>query len=96
MKCDTLEVNQTPNEKVQLLGLGNTWLEGRGFSGRADEVSFDEAKGLYVLRSFNRHATIWREKGPGVHEPQHAQRLEFIPALNMVKVTHATSAEGSK
>ena len=103
MRCDTLQVVQTAangdgKSFVQLLGAGDARLEGRGFSGRADQVSYDETKEKYVLRSLgHRKATIWREKSPGDQQQAvDAQQIEFIPSANHVKITQATGGEGSQ
>lgn len=108
MKCELLEVTQTaPHSSqpgaIQLRGSGNAWLEGRSdrtgdavFSARADNISFDQSKGLYTLWSQGRNkATIWREShlgGPRLCNP--AQRIEFNPALNELRVFNGTGLYG--
>lgn len=101
MKCNTLQVVQTsPNEEgktfVQLLGAGNTNLEGRGYWARADQISYDETKGLFVLRSLGqREATIWQEKTPGAARSHTAgQRIEFAPSKDHIKVIRSSGGEG--
>ena len=102
MKCDTLQVVQTtPNEEgktfVQLLGAGNTNLEGRGFYATADQISYDETKGHFVLRSLgNRDADIWQEKFSGAPRNHTAgQRIEFTPAKDHIKVIRSSGGEGA-
>lgn len=103
MRCDSLEVAQTAASRdgkgfVQLLGKGNTRLEGRGYAARADEISYDETKGLFVLRSLgNYQATIWRERAPGDQQlRQDAQRMEFNPATGDLRITKSTGGEGTQ
>jgi hypothetical protein len=91
-----------------MLGSGNAEMEGRmparsrsesrgeRFRARADTISFDEAKGLYILRSRgSRTATVWRQKQRGGEYSQHdAKRMEFIPALNQLKSDRASGTIG--
>lgn len=77
--------NQPPF--MQMLATGNAKVEGRGFHGLADSISYDESKGAFLLRSVGtRKATIWRQLKPG-SEPNRfeAQRMEFIPSRNYLK-----------
>lgn len=101
MRCNSLEVTQVPERGsqpayVQLLGNGNAYLDGRGFYARADQISYDQSKGLYVLRSLgNGKASIWREKTRGGgYQPFEAQRMDFIPSENYLKFDRATGGEG--
>jgi len=95
MRCDSLHIDQTsPNEEgktfVQLWAEGNTRMEGRGFNARADEITYDETKGLFVLRSFGRYkANLWREHATDGQNQTEAQRMEFYPATNQVKVVQS-------
>jgi hypothetical protein len=101
MRCDILYFSQTPETKTepaysQLLASGNAELEGRSFHGRADTISYDESKGLYILRSTgSRMATIWRQKQIGDELSRaDAQRMEFIPARNQLKLDRTTGLQG--
>ena len=80
-----------------MLGSGNAELEGRTFHARADTISFDESKGLYVLRSLgNSKATIWRQKQVGgEYSRADAQRMEFVPSRNQLKLDQAISLDAS-
>ena len=103
MECDTLEFLQvaSPVAKksfVQLRGVGDTRLEGRGYSGRAQQISYDETKGQIVLRSFGSYqATIWRDQ-VGDKQPQSvdAQQMQFIPAINRLTIVNSTGGEGGQ
>lgn len=105
MRCDSLElIQRQPLESaansgqkpwMELFANGNTILEGNGFHARADQVSYDQSKGLFILKAVgNREATIWRE-GPGGGVPQTAKRIEFNPTTGKLDVNQATSAGGS-
>lgn len=80
------EALATGNAKIE----GNTGAQGI-FHGRADEISFDQSKGLYVLRSQgSRQATIWRQTQIGGEESRaDAQRMDFVPSRNQLKL-HGT------
>lgn len=101
MRCKKLEVVQTKSDEdsesfIQLLGAGNTWLEGHGFSGKADQISYDETKGKFILHSLGtRKATIYRTNAVGGRDQSDAQHLEFVPAENRVIVIHAVGGAGS-
>ena len=105
MGCDKLtftqhKATQTQDAWVEAMAQGNARLEGHPsrtaeleqFNALADFISFDESKGLYLIRSSGtRGATIWRQIRPGLEaSPTIAQRMEFIPAKNQLKVDRAT------
>jgi hypothetical protein len=108
MQCNVLEVTQTPPTStqpgfIQLRGSGNARLEGRSdrtgsavFSALADNISFDQSKGLYTLWSQGRNkATIWRESQlGGSRSGAPAQRIEFNPVLNELRVDKGTGLFG--
>jgi len=81
---------------VTLLAQGNAELEGRSFHAQADFITFDESKGLYLLRSSGRrNATIWRQKHIGDNPSEvHAQQMKFWPAINQLKLDRATGLDG--
>jgi len=81
---------------VTLLAEGNAELEGRAFHAQADFITYDESKGLYLLRSSGkRNATIWRQKHIGDNpSTSHAQQMEFVPALNQLRLDRATGLDG--
>ncbi|MCH8828937.1 MAG: hypothetical protein IID45_05100 [Planctomycetes bacterium] len=75
---------------------GNAELEGRTFHARADSISYNEAQGLYLLRSLgNRNATIWRQLKPGGKLKRAvAKRMEFNPARNWLKLDQTIGLDG--
>lgn len=101
MTCDRLTLTQ--HEKTDLAAAysevdaqGNVRLDGRGFSGQADEVMYDESRGQYILKSFGNHvATIakWSEDQNGSGEAS-GQEIQFYPARGTAKVTKAKGADG--
>jgi hypothetical protein len=70
----------------------NVILDGHSDNGQfhaiADNASFDESKGFYILWSEGRkHATIWREDASGGNRrPVPGRRMEFNPATNELKI----------
>lgn len=99
MFCDWLEfVQRETSDKrkhVELLGKGNSRLEGRSFFGQADEISFDESKGLYMLRSAGNESILWREKvAGGERTAVVAETFRFIPSRNFVDFDKATRVQG--
>jgi hypothetical protein len=101
MRCERLEITQHPATRLQkahisLNAHGNSELEGRAFQARADQVTYDESKGLYVLRSFgNREATIWRQQQVGGKVSRaNAQSFWFWPSENRLKADQATGLNG--
>ena len=103
MSCHELTLTQQPATKsaiayVTMRAVGNTELNGRSFHALAHSVTYDESKGLYVLTGDGqRNATIWHEKTPGAEpRPLSAQRMEFIPALNNLKIDQAAFGQGSR
>jgi lipopolysaccharide export system protein LptA len=102
MRCDELEFSHHskgpnhPADYQQLVGKVNARIEGRGFYANASEISYDGAKGLYMLRSYgNQNATIAQEDNKGRRHEASGRRIEFIPATKTVKVDRATGASGS-
>ena len=106
MRCEELNLTQSPGENgegkyITLLARTNTELEGRTehglFHAKAAKVSYDQSKDLFILFGDGRRdATIWRESKPGVSSGSiPAQRMEFIPSQNQVKVHSASGGQGS-
>lgn len=101
MRCDQLEFSfhnkdaTHAKDYVQLAGSGNTRIEGYGFYANAQEISYDGAKGLYMLRSYgNESATIALDSKGKRHEAS-GRRIEFIRETQTIKVDWATGATGS-
>jgi len=95
--CNVLTVTQHPETPTspayaELLAEGNARLEGQTYNGRADSISYDGSKGLFVLRAEgNGTATIWRQKQLGSSYSQNdAQQMEFIPRSNKLKLNQVT------
>ncbi|MEX2288648.1 MAG: hypothetical protein WD648_16240 [Planctomycetaceae bacterium] len=101
MRCATLCVTRRKNTEhpdgfVELLGKGNAELEGQTFFAQADEVTYDESKGLYTLRAEGNHKAIisQQKKVGGKQSDVVAQRIEFIPAKNLAKIVGSTGSGG--
>ncbi|MBW3542792.1 MAG: LptA/OstA family protein, partial [Planctomycetes bacterium] len=102
MSSDKLRVIQHKNDDpelpghIELVADGNAELEGRTFNAQADVISYDESKGLYILRSDgNRKATIWRQTEPGASPSDaQAQRMEFIPSRKQLKLVGTSGLSG--
>ncbi|MFN0196522.1 MAG: hypothetical protein ACKVT0_07235, partial [Planctomycetaceae bacterium] len=101
LRCHELQVahvREQDDEKphIELLGKGNAELEGRTFHGMADLISFDESKGLYMLRSMGQHkATLWRQTQVGGDRSRaDGQRMDFIPAKDYLRMDGTTSLDG--
>ncbi len=100
LRCQELQVAHVQGEDddsthIELLGKGNAELEGRTFHGMADQISFDESKGLYMLRSLGQHkATLWRQAQIGGERSRSdAQRMDFIPAKDYLRLDGTTSLD---
>ncbi len=99
MFCDWLEfVQREPTEgkkHVELLAKENARLEGRSFFAQADEISYDESKGLYMLRSSGDESILWREKvAGGERTAVVAETFRFIPSINEVEFDKASRVQG--
>jgi hypothetical protein len=106
MRCEELLITQRERPAplkpfVMLRGRHNVDLEGRTEQGmfhvKAYAVSYDESKELYVISGDGkRDAIITREARVGAQRGSNsAQRMEFIPSRDELKIERATSAEGS-
>jgi hypothetical protein len=81
----------------QLVGKHNAEIEGRGFYGNADQISYDGAKGLYMLRAHGKQeATISRDSERGPRDSVTSRRLEFIPSTNFLSADRVTGASGGQ
>ena len=99
MSCGNLRVTQVSTEEdrsyVTLVASRNARLEGQSFFAQADEISYDESKGLYVLRSKGRDSILTREKQRGGKRAVAAARsLRFTPSQNKVEVDSASHIQG--
>lgn len=96
LRCDTLQLTQQKSNDakvkdwLELVASGNAILEGDGFHGRADQISFDQSKPLYVLKSQGkRPATFYRENVDRLNRPAEAgyRRIEFNPQDKSLNAT---------
>lgn len=99
MFCDWLEFVQRTSDDdtkhVELLAKENARLEGRSFFAQADEISYDESKGLYMLRSSGDESILWREKvAGGERTAVVAETFRFIPSINKVEFDKASRVQG--
>lgn len=99
MFCDWLEfVQRTSSDgvkHVELLAKENARLEGRSFFAQADEISYDESKGLYMLRSSGDESILWREKvAGGERTAVVAETFRFIPSINKIEFDKASRVQG--
>lgn len=103
LRCNELELTQqletkTAKSFVTMRASGNAELEGRSFHALADNVHYDESKGLYILSSDGkRNAKIWHEKTIGAERSAFVgQRMEFTPARNELKIDKAIGGQGMR
>ncbi|MFQ5731967.1 MAG: hypothetical protein ACE5KM_08425, partial [Planctomycetaceae bacterium] len=101
MRCRELLVTQFAKTETQpafmtLRGEGNSEVEGMKFHARADTITYNELRDLYVLRSLGRRdATIWRQTEVGGERSRFvAQRMEFVPSRNSLKFDKAKRLDG--
>ncbi len=99
MSCGELRVSQEAGQQdssyVTLVASHNARLEGQSFFAQADEISYDESKGLYVLRSKGRDSILTREQQRGGKRAVAAARsLRFTPSQNKVEVDSASHIQG--
>lgn len=92
LECDELRVTQLPaagtsETTVELDALGNTRIEGAGFSARAARLKYAQAKDLLVLEGDGRSAAqLWWRPSPGeAPSTNMAQRLLFWRSTGQVK-----------
>lgn len=102
MECDSLQILQVKSAgaqkpHIELEAKGNAKLEGRTFNARADEITFDESKELYILRATgNREVTIWRQTTPdGEPSMANAKSMRFIPSQYYLRADQTTGIRGT-
>ena len=98
MECRNLRVRQKEfNEKSywELFAEDSTELEGRFFRAVADELSFDERLGKFMLRGIGKKARMFYQKTPREkYRSSEAQMIEFIPKDGSVTVDGASGLSG--
>lgn len=86
---------------IELVASDNALMEGRSkhgiFTAQADQISYDQSKETFILRSHGGLAHIWREESVG-GELDHApgRRIEFRPSLNSVKIDRSPGLQGQQ
>lgn len=100
MKCSELTLTQQPEKGDRkayytMQATDNAELDGRSFHALAHIITYDESKGLYVLTGDGRRdARIWHERKVGAERAvKSAQRFEFMPATNSLKIIDASSGQ---
>ncbi|QDU47847.1 hypothetical protein Pan110_01570 [Gimesia panareensis] len=103
------EIEGQKKKYISMLAKGNAELEGnalvknkkapsnQSFIARADTISYDQSKDLYMMRSFgNRKATIRRYSRTGKTSttPSEAQQIEFAPSYDRVTLHGVTGIQG--
>lgn len=94
LECDVLRLTRMPKSSASpepyltMQGHGNAHLTGRNYSGRAEDVTYDQLKGQYVLRTPKPHySVIWQQTKrlghPNVHK---GQTVEVYPKQNKVNI----------
>ena len=92
MRCDRLSVFQIVHRyhaglPVELVALGNVTIEGGEFAAQAHRMSYDQAKDQIVLDGDGRSdARLWRHGGQGNRAATQANKIQFWPGANRVKV----------
>lgn len=102
MTCERLILTQRKREDSdaaysEVDAQGNVRLDGRGFSGQAEEVMYDESKGQYILKSYGSNvATIakWSGADGNGSGESSGQVIEFYPASGRARVAKAKGADG--
>ncbi|MEW4490557.1 hypothetical protein AB1L42_20905 [Thalassoglobus sp. JC818] len=96
--CRNLRINQKSfgdKDYWELFAREATELEGERFRAVADELSFDERMGRFVLRGIGREATLYFQEAPGTQfRPSSHQLIEFIPKRRSVTVDGSTGVGG--
>jgi hypothetical protein len=105
LRCDELEMTQQPGQRseqgtIAVVGRGNSEIDGRSdqglFHAKAARVSYDQSKDLFsMFGDGRRDATFWRELFVGSPRNEvNAQRMEYIPSRDELKVERASTAQG--
>ena len=83
---------------VEVLGSGNAEVEGRTFHGRADQISYDQSKDLYILKSFGKHkSTVSRQRFEGDEESSMSGAvIEMVPSRRHFKATEVSGTQGQQ
>jgi len=101
MKCHQLRIVRKLKEDqktafMEVYATGSTELEGHVFHAYADELTFDEWSGQFVLRGLGRDATLYHQ--PLIGRPSNtsaAQVLKFNPSKRDFRVGGSSGLSGS-
>jgi len=100
LDCDRLIVKLKEEAELKktfatLFAYGNVDLEGQLFRAVADELTFDERVGRFVLRGLGNPAKLYFQKGPGEPvKPSFHRLIEFIPSKPSITVDGSTGLPG--
>ena len=90
LACDRLRILQhsvgaSDKRYTELFALGDPELQGQVFRAVADELSFDERLGRFVLRGIGRKATLYFQQTPDQpSQPSSHKMIEFIPSKRII------------
>ncbi len=96
LTCDRLRATQkesTEEKKKysELFAYGNTQLEGQKFRAVADELSYDEKMGRFLIRGLGRDAVLYFQNLPGEKpKPSEHRYIEFIPSKPSINAGGST------
>lgn len=101
MKCQQLRIvrkmiGQSKTGMVEAFATGNAELEGHVFHAYADELTYDERRGMFVMRGLGRDATLYHQRQIG--EPSRnssAQVINFNPSKWDISFGGLTGVNGS-
>jgi hypothetical protein len=101
MKCKELRVLRImqkgqQNGTLEVFASGETELEGHVFRAYADELTYDERGGQFVLRGLGRDATLYFQPEIGKPpRPSAARLIQFNPAKRDINVNGLTGLNAS-
>jgi hypothetical protein len=101
MRCDQLRIIQraVPEQKEkfsELFAVGSTQLEGHSFYAYADELTYDERRGQFILRGLGKDANLYYQPQPGLPaSPTAARLIEFVPAKQKININGSNGIHGS-
>jgi hypothetical protein len=83
---------------VEVLGKGNAEVEGRTFHGSADEISYDQSKDRYVLKSYGKHkARVSRQPLNGGDESvSTASIITMVPSRRELQLDRVDGIQGQQ
>ncbi|SFH80702.1 hypothetical protein [Planctomicrobium piriforme] len=101
MKCHQLRIVRElladqKTSSVEVFATGATELEGHAFHAYADELTYDESRGQFVLRGLGREATLYYQQEVGKPSTTSAARhIQFTPAKREIAINGSTGLNGS-